>query len=136
MPGQQSYWDARVREMCEKDGGVKIREVIGVSVEQASKLPRVGPYISISPRKTAKPYALAFWDESVTVFHDSNPRVWRSDQVIRRSSDEKVIATVVRYIRVGGDIPSLSHPSNLTCPDENDLLAQREKVFVITGERK
>ncbi len=135
VPGQQSYWDARVREMCEKDGGVTIFESIGVSAAQATTLPRIGPYISIPPRKSVKSDALAFWDESVTVFHDGNPRVWRSEQVIRRHSDEKIIARAVRYIRVGGDLPSPAHSSGFTCPDENELLAQREKVFVINGER-
>lgn len=136
VPGQQSYWDAQVRAMCEKDGGVKIFERITVSATQATTLPKVGPYFSISPRATAKSDAPAYWDESVKILHDANPRVWRSEQVIRRYGDEKIVARVVRYIRVGGDIPSPAHSSSFTCPDEVDVLAQREKVFVIQGEQE
>jgi len=136
VPGRQAYWDAQVREMCERDGGVMIYTQIEVSEAQAVALPKIGPYFSISPRTTAKSNALAFWDESVTILHDANPRVWRSEQVIRRRGDEKIIARVIRYIRVGGDIPSPAHSSSFTCPDEAGLLAQREKVFVVQGEQK
>lgn len=134
VPGQQSYWDAQVKEMCEKDGGVTIHEQVNISMEQASGLQKVGPYFSIPPRATAKSNAPAYWDETVTILRDSNPRVWRSEQVVRRHDDEKIVARVVRYIRVGGDIPSIAHPSSFSCPDEADLLAKRENIFSVKGK--
>ena len=134
VPGRQSYWDAQVREMCEKDGGVQIFEQIAISSEQATALQKVGSHFSIPPRATAKPDAPAYWDELVTIFQDANPRVWRSEQVIRRRGDEKVVARVVRYIRVGGDIPSPAHSSSFSCPDEAGVLAKRENIFSIKGK--
>lgn len=134
VPGQQSYWDAQVREMCARDGGVQIFEKIAISSEQAAALQKVGSYLSIPPRATAKPDAPAYWDESVTIFHDANPRVWRSEQVVRRRGDEKISARVIRYIRVGGDIPSPAHSSSFSCPDEAGVLAKRETIFSIKGK--
>lgn len=136
VPGRQSYWDAQVREMCAKDGGVTVYRQIKLSEAQATALPKIGAYYSIPPRNTAKSDAFAFWDETVTILNEANPRVWRSEQIIRQRADEEIVARVIRYIRVGGDIPSIAHASSINCPDEIHLLAQREKIFLIQGEKK
>src|SRR5688572_27544698 len=127
-PGRQANWDARVKEMCEKDGGVAIYERVPISKVQFEKMGKVGGHVSIPPRESAKADDPLFWDESVTLFRDANPRVWRSEHAIKRRTDEKVVARVVRYSRVGGDIPSPAHQSHLGCPDEKEVFAQREKV--------
>lgn len=136
VPGRQSYWDAQVKEMCEKDGGVTVYERVPTSVEQFEKMRKVGGYASIPPRSSAKSDDILYWDESVTVLRDANPKVWRSEQLIRRRTDEKVVARVVRYSRIGGDIPSPAHTSHFGCPDEREIFSQRERVFVTEGAPK
>lgn len=130
VPGRQTYWDAKVKEMCEKDGGVTIVEPVAVSRNELDRMSKVGGYASIPPRASAKAHDVLFWDESVTVYRDANPHVWRSEQIVRRRTDEKVVARVIRYSRVGGDIPSPAHSSSFGCPDEREILAKRERIFV------
>jgi hypothetical protein len=132
-PGAKSYWDQRVNDMCAKDGGVTIYERIPIPKAQFEKLPRVGGHAAIPPRTDAKADDLVFWDEFSTDIRDANPRVWRSEQIVRRRSDEKIVARIVRYSRVGGDMPTgLAHSSSLGCPEEEQIFAQQEKIFAIS----
>lgn len=136
VPGRKAYWDIQLEEMCAKDGGVTIFEAIAISTERFDRLEKVGGYASIPPRQSAKVEDPLFWDESVTVLHDANPRVWRSEQIVRRKTDERVMARVVRYSRVGGDIPSPAHSSHFGCPAEEVILAKRQGVFAVQESGK
>ena len=133
VPGRQSYWDAQVREMCERDGGVQIIERVLVSKDQLNEMKKIGPYISIPSRLNVTDQDILFWDEAITIFYEANPKVWRSEQLVTRRDDGKVVARVVRYSRVGGDIPSHAHSSHFGCPEEKEILFQREKVFLLMG---
>ena len=136
-PGSKSYWDQQVKDMCAKDGGVTIYGRISVSADQFAKFGKVGAYVSIPPKASIKADDLAFWDQSTTVIRESNPRVSRYEQVIRRRLDEKVVARVVRYSRVGGDLPTgIAHESSFSCPEEEQILAQREKIFRVEQQRQ
>lgn len=71
VPGHQSYWDAQVREMCGKDGGVKIIETVRLNRQQYSLLlnkfgqlsppleNKAGENVPIVHRFTAARHALA-----------------------------------------------------------------------------
>lgn len=130
MPGGQAYWDAKVRQMCEQDGGVKIFERVPISPAELQRMGKVGDYASIPPRFASKPTDVLFWDETITVVREANPRVSRSEQLVKRKSDEKIVAQVIRYSRVGGDVMPIGHPSHFGCPDEGEILAARQKVFM------
>jgi hypothetical protein len=136
-PGAKSSWDQQLKEMCARDGGVTVYERISISAEQFAKLGKVGAYASISPKWNMQADDVAFWEQSTMIIREGNPRVSRFEQVVRRRADEKIVARVVRYSRVGGDLPTgLAHESALTCPEEEQILAQREKIFRIEGERR
>ena len=114
--GRKAYWDAKVREMCAIDGGVKIHQTHEVDlrtyqtlINQFGKvdIPRKGDVRSIES-------ALVHTYEDVYL-RRSSPEVRRSRISVIRSSDGSVIATNTTYSRVGGDLVAF-HPSYLSCP--------------------
>ena len=118
VPGQQSYWDAQVREMCEKDGGVKIFEVVQLTEKQyRNGLNRLGHFDVPVQNETS---ANAPFVHSIkrTNIRDGNPYVWRHETSVIRNSDNKVLGIQVIYSRVGGDFPSPSIDSSFSCPDK------------------
>ena len=136
VPGAKSYWDAKLEELCAKDGGVRVYEQVFVTQNELDRMKLGGEFVTISPRALAQPNSIVFSDDTITVLHESNPRVWRSEESIRRRSDGKLVAIIVRYSRVGGDPPSPSHPSQFGCPDDRKIFAQRENIFAIKGGPK
>jgi len=118
VPGRQAYWDEKVKEMCEKDGGAKIFETVELPRQEYNlllnkfgtlEIPLDGPNARDTPliRKEEK-----------TSIRDGNPYVWRYEMVIIRRSDQKVLGRQVTYARVGGDFPSPAHQSSYSCPDK------------------
>ncbi len=104
MPGLQTYWDSEVRELCAKDGGVKIFEHIVVSPTQAQLLPKVGDFWGVAPEKLAKPYEPAFTRTRETVLREFNPSVinWN------KKSYGALISALSRLSRAMGGVAVIS----------------------------
>lgn len=136
VPGQQSYWDAQIKEMCEKDGGVTIFEQIVVSTEQAVTLPKVGDFFGVAPEALAKPEEPAFIRTQITQIRSGNPSVVREKQEIIRRSDKQIVGQVVRYGRGGGDFPSFAHPSTFSCPEYMKIYEGIHKLYRVEEIRK
>ena len=117
VPGRQTYWDAKVKEMCEKDGGLKVFEIAEVSREEYERF-RVAPGQGYAIRPEQYSGAAPIVRRTVqTTIRERNPEVWRSEQSAVRRSDGKVLATYVNYARVGGDFPTgIGHHSSYLCP--------------------
>lgn len=129
VPGQQSYWDAQVRERCEKDGGVTVYERVKINKTDFQILLRQS--LPTESSRMDQPY---FWIRSETKIHDSNPTVVRSETFIKRRSDGRVLGRSVRYSRRGGDIPTgFSEATSFACPQQADL---SEKVFLVGEDSK
>lgn len=93
---QRTYWDARVEEMCRRDGGVTVYERVKVTREQYAN------FAPVYPRRTARPGALYVADNETVALNDQ-PEVLRSETRIVRTSDGKVLSRSVHYVRVGRD---------------------------------
>lgn len=132
--GRKAYWDYRVREMCAKDGGVKISEIIDVDSHTFESLKNKFGQIDIprmgDPRSVGSIVAHSYKDVYI---RRSNPEVRRSDLSVIKVSDGSVVATSTTYSRVGGDLLAL-HPSHVSCPSAlNDFFAL---VVQLKGETK
>jgi hypothetical protein len=100
---QRAYWDARVEEMCRKDGGVTVYERVKISPDEYKKLGGNGGTIVVRPRSTASADA-PYVAESKDTWLNENPPVLRSETFIVRRSDGKVLSRLVRYARIGEEI--------------------------------
>jgi hypothetical protein len=136
LPGQQAYWDAKVRQMCEFDGGVKVLEQIVVSPLQAKALPKIGNFLAVVPEAQAKVEQPAFSRLKQTQLHQGNPSVVRYEQQIIRRVDERVVAVAVSYARGGGDVLPLDHATVFWCPSRQEIYERLDTVYRVEGLRE
>lgn len=129
VPGRQSYWDAKVKEMCEKDGGVQILEKLHITRTDIEFLEKVDGKISVPIKELAHPRSPAYAVNKSEILRDGNPGVWRSEWEIVRRTDNVIVARWVAYTRVGGDFPSHAHESRFTCPDLTRITTDMQQLF-------
>jgi hypothetical protein len=122
VPGRQAYWDEKVKEMCEKDGGTKIFEVVELPKLQYDLLRDKFGELNIPPDGSSTQGTPFYRKDEFTYFRDGNPSVWRYELTIIRRSDRKVLGRQVVYSRVGGDFPSPAHASSFSCPEKQENL--------------
>jgi len=116
--GRKAYWEDKVREMCEKDGGERVFETVRLNRQQYSLI--LNQFGQVSPPLENKagdnvPIVRRF---TSTYIRRNDPEVRRDELVVIRRSDEKVLGVSVSYSRVGGDLIAL-HPSNFSCPEKS-----------------
>lgn len=134
--GRKAYWDSKVREMCAKDGGTRVHERVTLT---KAEYDRLGGGVGTIPLYREGnvpheyPYVIITTDE---VFRENDPRVYKSETQYFRQADKKVLATSVRYVRVGGDFPTYAHPSSFLCPDQTRAVAEEKTIFSIEGFNK
>jgi len=126
VAGKKVYWDAQVRELCNKDGGVQIYETVELPADQFNR------YVSRNWVLPDKSQATSsddyFYEREVFYFHKDDPQVTRRLTRIIRRSDGKVLGESIRYGRGGGDLPGFWHGSNYTCP--NSVSGFESSIFV------
>ena len=133
--GRKAYWDSKVREMCEKDGGVTVFEHVTISEEEYERLRGIqgGLPIPFADDTKNKEYPY-FRDTNQSRIREWNPEVARLEMSIKRRSDGKILARSVHYWRRGGDIPTgIFHDSSFGCPEQSVL---SREIFRISGGSK
>lgn len=135
LPGCEKWQlDAQVRELCAKDGGMKIYETVALPPDQFDKWGMVKLYRPTGGEDALGPEYI--YRQQDTYIRRGNPELWRSHTAVVRRSDGKVLGEIVRYTRRGGDMPGPWADSSLSCPpietDRPDLL---QSVFVRSASR-
>jgi hypothetical protein len=129
VPGAKAYWDDKVKELCEKDGGVAVYERVPVSREEFKRLGGLVRAIPIPEESRAPsdyPYVRRVIDQKLNPW---NPEVVRSETQVIRRSDGKVLGRSIQYWRRGGDVPAgIAHSTSLICPEQVDLTLQ---IFLV-----
>jgi hypothetical protein len=100
VPGEIGYWDARVDELCQKDGGVTIFEAIELPTAEYERYLRRGELWlpSVFGPNGMRPDPI-YARRTLTSLRIGNPHVTKSTVSIVRGSDQKVLATRVTYTR-------------------------------------
>jgi len=129
--GRKAYWDYRVKEMCEKDGGIFVVEQARLSAEDYRRLGGEGGEIPIPERRSAQTKAEYVSDTERRVIREGNPYVWRTEATIRDVRNNKTLARYVNYSRSGGDFPTFAHPSSFSCDQGQGSISR--KIFFIEG---
>lgn len=118
--------DRQMKELCAKDGGVKVYETVTLPKEMFDRTgrPITGNLMRIRDGLTIQNVGSAYVIEHVTETIDAgNPssgvisegRLLRFVTNIRRSLDNKLLGTEVSYGRTGGGI-TFGHPGQNYCP--------------------
>lgn len=123
--GRKVYYDAQVRQLCAKDGGVKVYEQVVLPTEWFDKWENLR-----IPEKTRMISNDEYYYESTTTYlRQGNPKVVRYYTKIVRKSDGKVLGESVYYGRGGGDLPGPWHPSSFTCPNPTEKPYLEPSIF-------
>ncbi len=114
---RKAYWDYQVREMCAKDGGIKIYETVNLPPEKFNEWGQVNFY-----RPTQKEQALGSeyqFKENITALKTGDLELLRYHYEVIRRADLKLLSQTVSYQRGGGDLPGPWQSSAFTCPAIN-----------------
>ena len=125
--GKKLYWDAKVRELCEKDGGVKVYETVELPAEMFDKWGMVNFYRPTQGENALGLEFLLSWN--VSYLKTGNPSLYRSHTQIFRRSDDKLLGESVGYSRGGGDLPGPWQPSSYSCPETYGQVPLLKEIF-------
>lgn len=112
--------DEEARELCARDGGVRVYENV-ILTSEAFDAHGVVKFWKPTAGEGALGPDYIFKRERL-YYRKGNPEMWRVHSEIIRRSDGKLLSEEVSYVRRGGDIPiSLGmHPSSFSCPPNSE----------------
>jgi hypothetical protein len=128
--------DAMVRELCAKDGGIKVYETVKLAADRFDEYgnPTFGSGRMPSPKRNMKPSDEYFytWDTTWIIPETSVAAlaVWRNHQRLFKVADGKLMGEAISYSRRGGDPIGPWHPSHFGCPPNADITMVVRRVFV------
>lgn len=123
------YYDQQVKELCAKDGGVKVYETVKLSPEKYDELKRVN--FILPDKLRLKPTDEYYSVTDRYYYRQGNPEMTRVKHRIVRRMDGKVLGQLIRYGRSGGDLPGPWHGSGFMCPDPTKASNFETAVFQI-----
>lgn len=124
---QATYWDARIDEMCRKDGGVTVYERVTITSEEYKRLKGVGGTIPVPQRQVASPDA-PYIAEPITTWLSRDPDVFRRETSIVRTRDNKVLSRQINYVRV-----RLEFGEPYSCQNVGIRLDVEHRTFEVAG---
>jgi len=132
----QMYWDHKVKELCEKDGGVTVYEHIQLTKAEYDRNDGKNGIIEVMSEDTSLSKHEYAWRSITTEINHSNPEVRRTEYITYRKSDKKELGKWITYSRRGGDIPNgISADSHFGCKDVPGFQSNAiEQIFSIKGE--
>lgn len=127
VAGKKLYWDTKIRELCAKDGGVKVYETVTLSVEMFNNYTDKNWILpNKSQVKSTDEYYL---DSEITYLKKGNPSLWQIHHRIIRRFDQRLLGESVMYARSGGDLPGPWHASSFKCPDPSQQPNLESSIF-------
>lgn len=129
VAGKKMYWDAKVRELCAKDGGIRVYETVELPADHFNHWGQINFYRPIDGENALGSEYLVK-DETLFLRPETQqPTIVRHHFQVFRRSDGELLGEAIRYGRGGGDLLGFWHPSSFSCPDnrEGGLL---EKLFI------
>lgn len=117
--GENMWLDHQVKELCAKDGGVKVYETVTLPTDKYNQ------YASknwVLPDKAQAKLTDEYYCERENHYYrEGNPQMTRRQTRIIRRSDGKVLGEYIRYGRGGGGLYGPWHGSSFSCPDPTTI---------------
>lgn len=111
---EKARLDQQVKELCAKDGGIKVYETVKLPPERFDQWGLIKPY-----DPTKKEDALGsdyIFKREIHYYRSGNPEMSREKFQVLRKSDGKLLGETIIYGRGGGDMPGPWHDSSFSCP--------------------
>ena len=129
---RKAYYDRQVRELCAKDGGVRVYETVTFPAEKFDKWGNVG----LREKSRAEPTDEYYYESQIHYYRKGNPTILRSSSLVVRKDDGKVLGEAVSYGRGGGDLPGPWHGSSFHCPPMAKAEGRLESSIFLKGVEK
>ncbi len=127
----ETWWvDQQVKELCAKDGGIKVFETVTLPAERFNQWGQ----FPVSDKLYMKPTDEYYSKLEDTFLKQGNPQLWRYHTLFFRQSDGKLLGEVIRYARGGGGLPGPWHGSSFMCPDPIKQPSNIEKLIFLKAE--
>lgn len=126
VAGKTLYWDAKVREMCAKDGGITVYETVDLPPDRFNKWGQPNFYHPVNGENALGGEYIFKIEKHY--FHQADPRVSRRSYKVFRRGDNKLLGQSIIYGR-GGGLPGPWHDSSFHCPDEGGDIPLFIKIF-------
>lgn len=124
--GEKWQADRQVRELCAKDGGVRVYETVTLPPERFDKWGNVG----IPEKSRANQADEYYYESKIQYLKSGNPEVWRIHFRVLRGPGNEVLGEAIGYVRRGGGMPGPWHESSFGCPDNSDITDLKRKIFI------
>lgn len=129
--GVKAYYDRQVRELCAKDGGIRVYETVRLPVLEFEHWKNSGGVTDDNPTDSY------FSDSEIHYFREGNPNLLRYHYWIVRRSDGKVLGESIRYVRSGGDLPGpWEGGTSFSCPSLLDSIDKLQSSIFLKGTEK
>lgn len=133
--GMKAHYDRQVREMCAKDGGVRVYEVVKLPPEKFNQWGQPNFQIPITPYNKLKEADDYYLEWEITKLKSGYLNLTRNHFSLIRHIDRKLLAESVSYSRGGGDLPGPWASSSFTCPNKHKEIPLFQKIFVKSNSR-
>lgn len=112
------YVDWKIDRLCAKDGGLRVFE----TAEAPRALLREDGSLDLNVLQRTRPEDPFYLEHFSETLKSREPEIIRSEYRLWRSSDHKLIATTISYIRPTQNVgvPLFSHQA-YTCPSAGEL---------------
>lgn len=143
--GEKWWLDYQVRELCAKDGGIRVYETVKLPPEKFNQWGQPNFYRADQGENALGAEYIYKWE--IHTYKKGEPAINPGEismernhvQIIRRV-DMRVLGEVVSYYRAGGDLPGPWMPSSYHCPsvlDANAIILMG-KIFIksTVGDKK
>ena len=141
--GEKWLLDRQVRELCAKDGGVRVYETVKLPAAAFDEwgMPKMY-HESVEnkaayrhdDRQTVTEFSLGkehVLKRDTQYYRRGNPDLFRMHTQVFRRYDKKILGESVFYKRGGGDLPGPWHGSSFMCPELGANVDVLRRVFVM-----
>jgi len=124
--------DVVVRELCAKDGGLKVYETIKLPADRFNQFGEIRVLHERHHKSNDDEFFYTTEDTWITRDKESIVElvIWRGQIKLFRTVDNKLLGEAVYYARRGGDPIGPWHVSSLSCPEKSDIKYLAQRVFV------
>lgn len=128
--GVKAYYDRQVRELCAKDGGVRVYETVRLPAERFNQWGQPNFQIPITPYNKLKEADDYYLEWEITKLRSGYVNLTRNHFTLVRHKDKKLLAESVSYSRGGGDLPGPWANSSFTCPNKKKEIPLFQQTFI------
>jgi len=126
--GQKYYYDAWVKRMCARDGGIKVYETVTLPADRFNKWGQVNFFKPTQHENALGPEYI--YKHETIYLRKGNPTIRKCYSQIFRKSDMKLLGEETSYDRGGGDfIIEVLPGSVFRCPTAVGSIELMTKIF-------